>query len=246
MFFLRRSTIVVDCFINNEQIGELYPIQPTNKFIPSWWKKLPNSISTLNENNIKIPVSTMKYCAGFNNLYSTGIVIPMWTDFFINNSNDNQEYQFADRVTDLTQHDIVQFDDCFKNHFHIKITSPWKLKEKTGVNWIFTELFYNLNNSLDTHRIMPGIVEYKYQSTTNINILIKKADGSRLYFSAGDPMVHLIPLSEKKVKIKTHIISTEEYNKKFNYNPSTFLNTYHKTKKIMQNNEKKCPFGFGK
>jgi hypothetical protein len=245
MFFFKKPKIVVDCFTDDNQIGELYPIQHINKFIPDWWKKLPNLLNLLNENNVEIPVSTMKYCVGFNNTYSAGMVIPMWTDFFISNSHDRQEYQFADRISELTQHDTAQWGDSFKNHFHVKLISPWVLKEKTGVNWVFTELFYNSNNSLDTHRIMPGIVEYKYQHVTHINMLIKKSDGDRLNFSAGDPMVHLIPMSDKNIKIKTHIVSTDEHSKLRGI-PNTFTNYYNKKKKIMQRNEKKCPFGFGK
>jgi hypothetical protein len=57
--------------------------------------------------------------------------------------------------------------------------------------------------------------------------------------------VHLIPLSDKNIKIKTHVVTSAELSK-LNSRPRVFTNYYNKRKKILQSNHKKCPFGFGK
>ena len=54
-------------------------------------------------------------------------------------------------------------------------------------------------------------------------------------------MIHLIPLTEKKVILKKHLISNKEYEDRFlNYVDTSFTGKYSKRRIY-----KKCPFGFG-
>ena len=55
---------------------------------------------------------------------------------------------------------------------------------------------------------------------------------------ATKPLVHLIPLTEKKVVVKNHIVSNQEYRQIQNkYKKVFFTNNYKKIKK--------CPFHKG-
>ena len=74
-------------------------------------------------------------------------------------------------------------------------------------------------------------------------MFIKKRN--KVEFKAGEPLVHLIPISEKQVEIKTHLVSVDEILKMVP-RPTTYANRYNFFKKSMESETKKCPFGFGK
>ena len=54
---------------------------------------------------------------------------------------------------------------------------------------------------------------YKYQIGTNINIFFSNTKAN-IDIAAGQPMAHIIPLSESPIEIKTHVISDDEMRKK--------------------------------
>jgi hypothetical protein len=62
---------------------------------------------------------------------------------------------------------------------------------------------------------------------------------------AGEPAAMIIPLTERTLKIKTHLVSPQELNN-MNPKPITFNHHYQFVKKAMDKKEAKCPFGFGK
>ena len=41
MFLFRRKKIVVDCFIDNPVVQNLFKIDHAHKFVPAEWKQLP-------------------------------------------------------------------------------------------------------------------------------------------------------------------------------------------------------------
>lgn len=251
-FFFKNKTIVVDCFIKDPIVHELFPIKPIRDDIPDWFKKLPKSYEihvnkkVLGEVYTDSP--TIRSCNGINNYYSKGIAIPLWSDLTMLVHKEGFSYYFTDGISIVTSHPPFQHGNNFQNLGHIKIESPWRFKEKTGVHFIMTEPFYNNNKILGKYFTAPGILEFKYQHATNINTFFpikenKKED--QVKFQAGDTLAHLIPLSDKNIKIKNHLVTDVEYEKLnvgFNYSS----NTYYKNKNIRIQNEKKCPFGFGK
>ena len=69
----------------------------------------------------------------------------------------------------------------------------------------------------------------------NMNIMLPHAD-SVLRYDAGEPVLHLIPLTDKEVRIVCHKVSKEEYDDIYlSHYRSSFVNTYMKQKK-------RCPF----
>jgi hypothetical protein len=58
---------------------------------------------------------------------------------------------------------------------------------------------------------VPAISEFKYQHATITNLMVPF--NTELNIEPGDPWLHLLPLTEKKIKLKTHLVSTEELNK---------------------------------
>jgi hypothetical protein len=246
MFFFKRKKIVVDAFTKIAGIADLHPIKPSTNFLPDWWKSLPSSYPEKDQQGITVQRSTLKRCDGFTQFYKNGFVIPLWIDTTIKTTADGRwAYRLAsnDTETAIDSHPRMEFGPEFNNFIHLKFHSPWLLTEKTGCQFYFAPLFWNQISTIGTYHIPPGIVNYKHQSSTHINLLFPKVD-NEITIPASTPMAHIVPLTEKEVEIRCHVISKEEHHKLYlkNYIGS-FLGNYKKNKKYRQS-EKKCPFGF--
>jgi hypothetical protein len=245
MFFLRKSKIVLDSFTCHSSILELFPIAPAMEYLPDWWKRMPNQYGQKLDNGMVLPVSTIKRCQGFIDLYKTGFIIPLWSELLIG-TNNRGEWAYVNSDSDklsIIQHEKEQFGNHFDDKLHIKILSPWLLKEKTGVRFYWTGCPWNdINNKIVA---MPGIVEFKYQNSSNINMFLAKED-MQADIKAGTPIVHMIPLVDKEVEIRNHCVDTIEYDKMSAHTQThiSFLNNYNTRKKILDQKESKCPFGF--
>ena len=95
-----------------------------------------------------------------------------------------------------------------------------------------------INNMPSWHQdsnliVPPGILEFKTQHSTHINIVSRKEEPNIEYrIKAGEPLAYLVPLTENTVKIKTHVVSQEEIRKMKNFHHS-FYNSYEITKRIL-------------
>lgn len=239
--FFKKTELTVDCFTTNINAFELFPIQESKHFYPEWWKNLPKNEFTENRNGLPIPISTMKRCEGFINLYQSGFIIPLWSDIIIQTHGmNNYSFEFADGVSTLSYHNSDQLGPQFVNYIHIKFESPWRIQEKTGVNFIFQQPSWNNPSDLINSHVLPGIIDFKYQFTSSINLFILK--NKRYQWAAGRPMAHVVPMSDKKIKLKMHLISEEEKSKMRVMNRSMpfFQSQYRKYKEIK---ESQCPFG---
>jgi hypothetical protein len=239
MIWFKKSELIVDCFTYNSAIHEYFPIEKYSSHIPDWWKSIPKNYVDTNKFGLNLEAPTIKRCIGLHNLYSTGMVIPLWSDLIVQTEeNGNWLYQYASTQSpNITTHDIKQHGNSFKGFIHLKLVSPWLIREKTGVNWLFTQPSYNMIENLSNLNVLPGVVDFKYQASTNINVLVKA--GSTVSIKNSQPVVHLIPLSDKNIKIKNHLLSEEEYRRfedKMTYG-SSFLNRYKTNKELMNRNK---------
>jgi hypothetical protein len=231
----KKSVLNIDCFTNNPSIFEFSPITLANKNFPSWWKKTEKSFNYENVNSgIVHDVPTIKTCDGLLNLYSEGIMIPLWSDLIVEtNSSGEWRYQYSsDENGPLVSHDKMQLGNNFGNAIHIKIISPWMIQEKTGVKFLFTGAVWNYKDQMFDLNIVPGCMEFAKQHSTHINFFVPKRN-SRLELSGKQPLVHLIPLTEKKIVVHNHLISDEEFSKKllkYSY-MSSFTGRYKKNVK---------------
>lgn len=246
-FFFKRKTIVVDCFTTSPSAAGVAPIEKTAKFIPDWFKNLPSTIEAENKYGLKIPFSTIKSCPGFLDLYKQGFIIPLWSDFIIETNNDAWRLQFANIKYNVESHHSNQLSSDFYEYHHVKLISPWTFREKTGVNFIFMNPMWNQVNNWKDYYIVPGNINFKYQNSSNVNMFFPKVE-SKLHLKVNTPLIHVIPLSDHKIDIKIHIISEADHEKTFAkyQDPCTFLKKYYYNKNIIDETEKKCPFGFGK
>lgn len=229
-FFLKKPKIVLDCFTAYQEIIDLFPIIHAGERPPAFWKKLQST--TKYEG---ITRGTMRTCPGVNSLFNTGFIIQNWSDYYINVDNNQLECKPENR-RDL--HHPLQWGgpENLKDFHHVKLISPWRIKEKTGVSFLFTNCFWQ--DTTFRPIVVNGIVEYKYQYTTSVNMLVPKNMFPReLTIPAGKELAHVVPLSEKDIEIKMHKISHDEYRDMDGYD-FAFHGQYYKKKKILKANEK--------
>ncbi len=236
--FSIRPKITVECFTYRPEVYNLSKIDYSVNFVPNWWKRLPKLIE--NSNGHKI-VSTIKMCEGFRQLYENGFMIPLWTDFIL----DEHGLHFADGQTSFQIHPPAQMEGFLGSNFkHFKLLSPWIFSTKKYCKFIWLEPTWNFSE-IDFIKVVPGIVDYKYQNATNINVFFNINYFRRIMFEKGTPLVQCIPLSDKKLVIKNNLVSRQEYDRISSISfPTTFFGKYKKNKQSLVNNEKKCPFNF--
>lgn len=243
MFFFKPKKVVVDAFIASKPIYELFPIEPSKSFYPEWWKNLPSMFEAQTQTSPLVQYPTIKRCDGFTSLYKSSFTIPLWADLIIETEqNDSWKYIASDEKLKMVTHDRIALGQEFNNLMHFKIMSPWVLSEKSGVKFLLTNAWWNNVNQPIT--IPNGIVDFKYQSGTHINFFLPRSN-NRVVVESGTPITHIIPLSEREVEIKCHLISQEEYDKKFSMDvyQNSFIGKYRKKKKILDN-KRKCPFNW--
>lgn len=234
IFFFKKRPIVLTCVTNYPGLLQFAPVQRASKFLPDWWKRLPESF--VNEGDITIQ-STMKSCKGFVDLYSKGVILPIWCDLALEIGRigtNGYRYQFADRKSSIDCHDPKQhgrqFHEC--EYQHLKINSPWRFMCDESINFSFLEPTWNVL-PFQTLRIVPGIVDFQYQTGTNINCFISRTERDQSFVIPFlTPLAHIVPLSDRPIKLKLSD-DVELFNSKkvFDFIP-TFTNKYKTMKKF--------------
>ena len=240
IFLFKKPKIVLDCFTYKNDIYSHHKIDTANKYYPKWWLDTPKSYT---ERFFK--KSTIKKCRAIIDNYSYGFIIPLWSELAINITDNNYEWQFADCITNAEIHDSQQWNKFANpNYFgHMKIFNPWAIFTNKDIKFNWIKPFWN--HSLDSRYHIPeGIVDFKYNHATHINLFLDRRIKGNYLIPVDTPMVHLIPMTEKEVILKHHIIEHKEWNTKVFREKDTFQNTYNIHKAKMIKKESKCPFSF--
>lgn len=244
MFWFKKKEIHLDVFTYRPEVFEYYPVDHAKRFFPDWWKNMPKEVEL---EGTFWPTPTIKRCVGFLDYYKNGIIIPLWSDMAIHTHPLSCNWQFSDGRTNSISHPAEQIGEYIDSnqYRHIKIESPWIFKCKEEVNFVWTQPDWNFENHSD-YFMPPGVLNFKYNMGTNINMFVDKREEKKYIIPAGQPMVNIIPMSERTVKIHKHLVEPLEYDRMTSLaNISTFVNKYRNNKSIMKSNESRCPFHFG-
>lgn len=236
--------IKLECFTSDAGIYEFFPISPAKKFIPEWFRCIPPTVKKIDNVGLESDMSTIKRCEGFNNLYSRGWVIPMWSDLIIETDEEGRyKYHYSGAFDSIslpnpvTHHYSSQLGNNFPDHIHIKLLVPWFIREKTGVDFYYSENTWGIKHLFDNITIPPGVLNFKNQNGAHINLFLKK-ENSRFIIEHNTPLVHCIPLSDSKLEIKNYLVSDQEF-KHLSHIASyrfSFTGTYKKKFKLMHRN----------
>jgi hypothetical protein len=242
LFFRKPKQVVVDCFTVEPIVKDLFSVQKANKFYPDWWKSLPNSYTTP---NMLGELGTMKGCTGFTDLFKNSFSVPLWSDFKLTvDENKNFAYQFADQKSGLVLHDKQQRQGFMPSYEHIKFIAPWQLVCKEDVQFVVMQPVWS-QTGLEKFITPAGMVNFKYQHNVNINLFFPTDTEGTYIFEAGQPILNIVPITEREVEFRTHTVSESEWMRINNIHSQVkFIDKY---KFIKRSYEKtgKCPFGFG-
>lgn len=236
LFKFPQKKIVLDCFTPSEITIKSAPIDFAIKHMPDWWKELePTYMNEL------APAGTMKSCIGMIDFYKYSVAIPLWSDLAISVQNKQYGWQFSDAATKGQVHRLEVEATGFmpKGYGHLKIITPWVFSCKEDIKWVWSTPLYNLNENPDIV-IPPGIVNYRHQNSTNINMLFDISQDRKMIIKLGSPLAIITPMSDRKVEIVRHLISKEEYDNKVRNNLA-FVRKYEKIKELTEKFSS-CPF----
>lgn len=255
MFFFKNKTVTLDAFTYDEVIKDTAPILPAIRFFPQWMKDLPaefteEMVIPESKEIHHIPALNIKSCQGVVDYYKQGFIAPLWTDVSMVVYPDGRySYTSAEAPFEAPNHPRSQWSG-YDNYTHFKIILPWYLEEKTGVKFLIQRPFYTSNSDpVLINKMVPagGVVDFKNQNTLHMHTFFEKPPFRyEFIMKIGTPIVHIIPLSDKNVNIKLHVISEQEWIKKNTKTTGakTFTNMSLKKRSIMNalKDESKCPY----
>ena len=244
--------IVLHCYTAQPTVFNYTPIRRAAAFLPDWWKALPTSLP--HETGMGSD-GTMKLCPGFTQLFAKGFVLPLWSEVSIDiekkidpdveNHKYQFRYQFSDEISSFGLHEAEQSGGVYpiSEYQHLKFMSPWLFSCTEDISFLQIQSSWNFKNP-EKMFIPPGVLNFKYQRATHVNALWPRGIEDTIHdLDFGQPLTHYIPLTERKVELQLHLISSEEFS---NMNKmmlrTSFLNKYNKNKKILK--ERGCPFQY--
>lgn len=246
--FNKKPQIHVDAFTYSPSVYEYTPLVKANQALPEFWKKLDNpdpisGVDTSGEYFVRRH-STVKNCKGIIELYRRGFIIENWSDISLLVENEGYKFFYCD-LESPKSHPLEQFGEGFKGFFHLKLMSPWLVKEKTGVKFHCSPTLWDHENF---DFIMPtGVLDFKSNHALNLQIMLRKRENPyEMRIEFGQSMAHFIPLTDKNITLKNHLVDRLEYDK-MKIHPANSFWGWRRVDKLIKRNEmrqSKCPFGF--
>ena len=209
MIRLFKKNITITAHLDKRYAGLLnnFPISHSAKYLPHGWKDLP--IGKFDW-NIFDSFPNVKSCMGILNTIKTGFVMPLWSDLALEWNNEGLRYRFADGISECGFHPSEQFPNFYSDYYYLKLVSPWLLHSSENIKILCTNHFYSFNKPepyITPYAILDTIHNW---TSTNLFLFFKKEkETQRLIIEAGTPILHFIPLTDKKIKIENVMISEE-------------------------------------
>lgn len=249
--FKKPAKLEVHAYTHWHPAHHFTPIVKAHQTLPQWWCDLPveprdsRGFHVLKKRN-------MKTCVGLIDLYKRGIMLEYWNDVVITVTKTgwSQAFQYEPPPGKDISHPAFQWGSGFPGHHHIKLTSPWIIQEDTATPFLFCPATWS-HEQIDGPKIVPGIVNFKYQGQVNVNMFLPIRDQPYdIRIRRGTPLVQLIPLSDKPLELHNHLITPEEHQLlDLKFNPSR-CGVYSERRRLLdrivrrQQEEKKCPFSW--
>jgi len=213
IFFFKEKPIEIISFVAPSYafVNEFSPILPAKDVYPEWLKKVPRSAFDWNTLETR---NTVKSCPGIIKSITNGFIVPMWTDLALEYDLTGFKWAFADRRSSLDRHSNDAIPGYYSNHLILKLLSPWVLKSPVDLQLTFPSLHHP--RPFPVH-VAPGTLPFDGTDIEQLNIFLfaeRKEEGARVMIKQGTPLLHILPVTERKVTIRQEVISDEEMIKK--------------------------------
>jgi len=229
----RKDDNTLEVITHTSSTYEFWDLIEARKALPKWWRDMPSKYDNIFPHTpnpvfekFKRPISTAKQCPAIQDILSTGVIFKAWTDIAIFVSPDGiVESSTADEKIGPgipagggSSHPYIQRNGVFKNYAHYKLSPPIFLKTKTYRKFLWTGAFWHNPYLVENNiHIVPGIIDYKTNTGMNINMFLPlKSEPYQLNINFGDPLVHLIPLDNKPIKITKRLVDADEFEREGN------------------------------
>lgn len=251
LFWFKKKDVVLDCFTSEMVSYDRFKIDRAVKYLPEWYKKLDRGNPFIDPT--KPLRTTMKKCVGFVEYFKNSFALPAWD--YIHIRVDDQDVGTSLPGSRITTHSSDQYGSFLDQTYkHFKVVPPWLIHSNNKVKFIqtFSPWCYSPNHNPEKIMHLPGVVDFYYQNSTNVNLFIRKNNAGIppvvITVEPGTPVVFYTPLEDVKLKFKHHLISENEYRQR-----ELFITNTPGTNRLKLNrefidkrdNENKCPFGFG-
>jgi len=216
---------------NTQQLVDMFGPNNGHKLLPDWMKALGKS------KNDNIP--NMNTCPGFVDLLKKSVAIPLWADHKITYQGSQILNVQVPGVPDneihmsVQQHHPDQWGNAFKNSAHVKLMSPWLVTSNSDIEWMMHDPTWHKNKSMGHYTLTPGLLNFKYQSGTAVNMFLTPSDiPATITIEAGTIIAYLTPMADIDVEVECKQVSSDEWAA-LTKHQFTFSNTYNKTKKFL-------------
>lgn len=180
---------------------------------------------------------TAMYCPAIRDMINDSITLPAWyeTDLIVSNGawTDTKGPQWNEKIV---MHTNDQVGDFYKDRLFLKMTSPWKGICTEDVNFLYLQNFYG-SEFFDINDVIipPGYTNFKYQHSTNVHLWIKnRPDTYTINVPIKTPLISLVPLTERKVIVKTHLVSYNDWYSLGSAYPKVSVGAYYKKLKMLR------------
>lgn len=211
-FLGKKNKTKINFYTNESQhfANVLHP-KLAREIYPSWWKNIEKVDNR----------TTMKSCPGFVDFFKHAIAIPLWKDIHITYSNGIENVEIAGVDTQNLEHWIdvhpqEQYGNGFTNGIHLKLKNPWLTTANDNTKFMLMDATWHRNRH-DLFTIVPGMLEFKYQSSMHVNMFLHKSTTQqKLKLSAGTPIAYLVPLTDKKIELLYSRVDYDTWTSLFN------------------------------
>ena len=209
MFFKKEKKIVLDCYTSNASAYNYFPIVETKKTFPRWLQKLQAPYFKSPEDHKE----NVKSCPAFVDYFRLGLVFPLWSDLWLEVGeigSDLYRWQYSDFVSHMEFHPNKQYGLDKKEYQHFKLISPWVFSCSEDIKFFWSEPSWRFGDFPETVEILNGVMSFKTNAITNINMMVKRTkEPQKFLIKANTPLTHLIPLTDKKVELRVHLVNDE-------------------------------------
>ena len=211
LIFSRPKKLTVDFITCDYKSYDYFPIDRSNKFIPQWWKDIPQQYNNDTFQTKANRVNTLKRCPGFMDVFRYSYTMPLWTscEIIVDDRVNDQGYSTscADG-SEIASHDPSQGGNFLTSNslIHFKFDSPWLgySTKKRDLLWDWAPATWNNPALLNKLMIPTAFRNFRGGTSTNIHSFMDSSKRDVLYLEAGVPMIHMTPMTDKKVEVKCH------------------------------------------
>ena len=237
LFLFKEKPVEITAFVHEEFnfVKEFSPITKASEFIPDWYKKMPHNKYAWTRNGYELETQTGKGCVGIIKTFQNGYILPMWCDLAIQINTEMMRYQFSDNLSSISIHPNSQLPNFYESHMFCKLISPWMFKASEDIKMLYTEPTFFTNNKRDFS--VPTAINQTINKCLSGNVFLFIENTPKdIMISHGTPLLHLIPLTDKPVRLNIEVTTR---NKFYNVEPGvpriTFLLDGLKKLKLLRN-----------